>query len=111
MKKKFLNVCVKKKIQNAIFKECNNNFIQEDYPNYLIKIYNHIFSINLKYYYGKNLSSGSIELLKHSDLIKDSIKNFNGYKNIIEQIIVKDLNNISIDCLNIQTMTEIKHNQ
>jgi hypothetical protein len=74
-------------------------------------MYNHIFSINLKYYFGKNLSSGSIESLKNSELIKDSIKNFNSYKNIIGQIIAKDLNNISIDCLNIVSMTEIKHNQ
>ena len=105
------NSISKKKIQEDILKECNNNFIQEDYHNYLIKMYNHIFSINLRYYFRKNLSSGSIELLKNSDLIKDSIKNFNSYKNIIEQIIAKDLNNISIDCLNIQSMIERNHNQ
>lgn len=101
-----INKCIKEKnILNFIQKYNNNIKNKDEFQNYIVKIYGR----NINYFLNKELGFNGINVIKGSYLVSIHNNNYiNYYQDIINQIVSKELQNLSIKGLITQAAIEKK---
>jgi len=101
-----INKCIKEKnILNFIQKYNNNIKNKDEFQNYIVKIYGR----NINYFLNKELGFNGVNVIKGSYLVSIHNNNYiNYYQDIINQIVSKELQNLSIKGLITQASIEKK---